>query len=586
MTKINLSKRILLMFLVAWITFISVFGAYQHTTYCAEWVAGAIATVGCAPIMTALLIGGVVIAGGIAAYEIAQTDAEDYRNFYNGIKQGFQEFVSDQEKQIALEQNSSLTDQEAADIGVAVAREKVNGFFNEAIDTTKNTVKNIRYDTMAYWDLYSRIISSVADNGITADSGGIIAPTDRFIPRLINYNSGFEGVTSSPMESIGSNTEAMNGRSYIVKGVVNATNVQNANINNLNKTYLTIPILFAMPYIDRSNTYLWTVVMELMFERNTGNFLGYQKYGNSDNIAGGNYISTLNNYISNSSVNVVLARPDEGQSPMERCQQLCNVIGLAPEVLAIGESSVIPSWERTINSTLNDTHIGKSIQTGRHVLVNDGDWIGSIFQEDSVPVRKSSLTVQDGVVTGELGWDIPLPTTWDDYINGKRKFGDVVDDTGAIGVPDSSLDTPQAGDTTVDYPVDTPVQDTTDYPKDDTDVNDRPQEIPDKPQQDVFDENGGSFYPSAMDLTNIFPFCIPFDVIYLIEKFDASGERAPVITIPIVYPSSIQGVMGSSGYDVVIDFQDYVAVRNVIRVFLLLLFLAGLIKITRDLIRG
>ena len=89
-----------------------------------------------------------------------------------------------------------------------------------------------------------------------------------------------------------------------------------------------------------------------------------------------------------------------------------------------------------------------------------------------------------------------------------------------------------------------------------------------------------------MDLTELFPFCIPFDIIYLVKKFDVSGANAPVITLPLKYPNAIRGAMGSDRYVVTIDLGDYVVVRDVIRIFLLLLFIAGLMKVTRDLIRG
>lgn len=75
---------------------------HYETVKSAEWVAGAVASVGGGPLLTALLVGGVVVAGGIAVYEFMQTDSEDYSSFYNGVKTGFNEFVAEQESRLPL----------------------------------------------------------------------------------------------------------------------------------------------------------------------------------------------------------------------------------------------------------------------------------------------------------------------------------------------------------------------------------------------------------------------------------------------------------------------------------------------------
>ena len=253
-----------------------------------------------------------------------------------------------------------------------------------------------------------------------------------------------------------------------------------------------------------------------------------------------------------------------------------------------GGSYITPSWKRTINTAFNNTNFGKSISKGRRAITSGGDVITGIFQEDSVPVKKTGISVLDGVVSGQLGWDIPSARTWDDVFSGGKPYADVVGQTGAIGVPDDVITGTKSGDRVIEYPDTADVQDTADYPDTGTDnpANDKPQSIPDKPQTDVFESQGGTYYPNTIDLTTLFPFCIPFDIIYLIEKFDNDGDNAPVITIPIMYPNAIQSAMGSDRYEITIDFQDFIVLRNIMRVFILLLFIAGLMKITRDLIRG
>lgn len=558
------------MLLVAWITFVSVFHAYQTTTQCAEWVAGTIATIGASPMLTALLVGGVVVAGGIAVYKLATTDVEDYRNFASGIKQGFTEFVADREKQIALEENSSLSDQEAADIGVANARDTVNTFFNNAITTTKNTVKNITVSAWDYWSLYSKIIGNVADNGLPQISVNLQ-------PNVYNLTN--MQIDVSPKISSIDNIASYDGNMYVQKGEFYFLG---DNISFDVSQYDTSDrINFVYAYINFTDGYISYGLKRVNVVKLTGEVVSVATLNSLAVTTSGN-IDDFNSVISNSSVSFICV--PEGKDGSQNVRSNLTIISLSGSVVDV------KNYENTINKTLNNTKIGDAIQTGRKQLVRDGDWIGSIFKEDAIPVNKTGIISNDGVLTGDIGWQIPYPNVWDDYLGGSISFPDVVGGTGALGVPDVDVQNPSGDDTTVSFPDDIPVQDTADYPKeipDNPSIDDsKPQEIPEKPATDVFENSGGTYYPSSMDLTNIFPFCIPFDIIYLVDKFDVHGENAPVIIIPIMYPSIMADSMGTDRYDVVIDFSDYIVLRNIVRFFLLLGFIIGLLKITRSLIRG
>lgn len=582
----DITKRSLMLFLVAWITFISVFHAYETTTQCAEWVAGTIAAVGGAPMLTALLIGGVVVAGGVAVYKIATTDAEDYRNFASGIKQGFQEFVADREKQIALEQNSSLTDQEASDIGVANARETVNNFFDNAITTTKNTAKNITFNAVKYWNLYSKIIAEVSDVGISDNNGEIGSNTKILTPF---YNTSGIDVQYNVKSNIGSKCSVLNNKYYIQSGTYPV--LENNQLTSSEYTASSSDTMFYIPYLSvclytSSGRVDWTL-----------NVLNVRK--SNLQVVGSNTLYSY--YFENSS-------PEQGISYLSQLMSLCTIpfylwastpngsTSVGPltlfndDAFVVSSSGVeVPDYKRTVSNTLNNTKFGDAIQSGRRQLVNNGDWVGSIFKEDSIPVNKVGLRENEGVMTGDIGWQIPQ--TWDDYFGGGLPFPNVVGDTGTIAVPGREvIPGVMPKDVVIDFPADADVQDSDDYPKEHPDEGEgegeKPQEIPEKPAQDVFETQGGSYYPSAMDLTNIFPFCIPFDLIYLVEKFDIHGENAPVITIPIMYPKVMADANGNDRYDVVIDFSDFLVLRNIVRIFLLLGFIIGLLKMTRELIRG
>ena len=564
-------KRSLVMLLVAYITFMSVFNAYQQTTQAAEWVAGTIAAIGGAPIMTALMVGGVVIAGGVALYELSQTTPEDHREFVSGIKQGFNSFVAEQEKQIILENNQHITENEAADQGVAIAREKVNNFFSNAIETTKNAVSNIALDVQKYWKQYCSSINEVCNYD---ENYGEVPEPSQNVP-IPSYNANEKPDVNTNKTTSGSEIfEIFDGNAYITKAPIWGNQTLEFGYSQ-DRNYFFIP--FA---VLQSNNYLGIYVCQVnthtkeAMSINTTNY--YTTWGNA---------SSLNNcFIPTFSINT-----DNINDLMEDIKaHYAFLLSVWGEIIG---SSVYKTWEREIKNTLENTHIGKAIQTGRKQLVNEGDYVGAIFKNDSVPVQKSGVTVNDGVVTAPLGWSIPSAQTWDDVFSGGKPYADVVGKTGAIAVPDDVIIGTKDQDRVIEYPDTADVQDSADYPQeqdtpDNPTVTEKPQEIPEKPQKEIIDEQGGTFYPSEFDLTQLFPFCIPFDIIYLVDKFDVSGEQAPVITIPILYPTAIQNALGSSSYEVTINFEDFIVVRNIMRAFLLILFIVGLLKITRDLIRG
>ena len=78
-----------------------------------------------------------------------------------------------------------------------------------------------------------------------------------------------------------------------------------------------------------------------------------------------------------------------------------------------------------------------------------------------------------------------------------------------------------------------------------------------------------------------FPFCIPFDLIYLVQALEAESE-IPRFEIPI----NISYEFIEYHETFVVDFYDWITVVNVLRAMLDIWLLAGLIVATRDLMRG
>lgn len=109
---------------------------------------------------------------------------------------------------------------------------------------------------------------------------------------------------------------------------------------------------------------------------------------------------------------------------------------------------------------------------------------------------------------------------------------------------------------------------------------------PDNPQPENPEDE---VKPYTVDLKDVFPFCIPFDLIHLFEVFDAEPE-APVFEIPIELKFD-NPFTGSSIVDyedsIKIDLSDYEQPIKVIRIFEVIFFLIGLMLITRShMIKG
>lgn len=90
------------------------------------------------------------------------------------------------------------------------------------------------------------------------------------------------------------------------------------------------------------------------------------------------------------------------------------------------------------------------------------------------------------------------------------------------------------------------------------------------------DEENGMF---LADLKNVFPFCIPFDLIDCFRLFNAEPET-PRVEVPLHF-----GIVEKE-YTFVIDLKDFDGVAEICRSMFLILYIVGLVMATRPLIRG
>lgn len=150
-----------------------------------------------------------------------------------------------------------------------------------------------------------------------------------------------------------------------------------------------------------------------------------------------------------------------------------------------------------------------------------------------------------------------------------EKLGDLVSVLGglAAGELDGTKALEQAGVRVVDR--------ATDHVVDDSGVTDIP--IADV----VVDTSEFDDY-TLPGLQTLFPFCLPFDMIDFLNVLSASPQ-APHLQVPLKYPTS----SGWNEYVFDIDFSQFDDVAALLRSCECLLFIVGLIMITRDkMIRG
>lgn len=111
-------------------------------------------------------------------------------------------------------------------------------------------------------------------------------------------------------------------------------------------------------------------------------------------------------------------------------------------------------------------------------------------------------------------------------------------------------------------------------------------EVTPKPDDTTTDVNPDDY---KADLRLVFPFCIPFDLVHLIQAFEAEPE-APVFEIPfdleLEDPWTGKKIVNYH-HTFKLDFSDYESVIEIFRIFEVIFFIIGLLLITRQqMIKG
>lgn len=196
----------------------------------------------------------------------------------------------------------------------------------------------------------------------------------------------------------------------------------------------------------------------------------------------------------------------------------------------------------------------------------DFDPLGLIQQKlDEMEKSLSDLNFGSVNDVGELTHDIPLvdPDVWADVADDVITWDDVIDDN-KIVIWDPVTDMPVVGELPDVIDPDKPIE---------------PEPDPDNPSNP--DNPSGGFDKGSLtaDLSKLFPFCIPFDLVRAIKVFNQKPETPHFEWTLEIAPLDYS-------YTFVIDLKDFNSVAVICRSMFLLLFIVGLIMSTRALIRG
>lgn len=103
-------------------------------------------------------------------------------------------------------------------------------------------------------------------------------------------------------------------------------------------------------------------------------------------------------------------------------------------------------------------------------------------------------------------------------------------------------------------------------------IPDQP-ELPDKPDITQEELEEGLGLATSVDLKEVFPFCIPFDLLAILAVFRVTNREAPIISF--TFPD---------GNQIVLDFSIFDGVAGLMRTLELIAFVIGLAIVTRRLI--
>ena len=253
------------------------------------------------------------------------------------------------------------------------------------------------------------------------------------------------------------------------------------------------------------------------------------------------------------------------------------------------DSIFSPRWpavwvERAYNGSI-------SVNSSIVYVYSDGVDTG-LVKSDTFPLGRSNDNI-----SATFGYSLAIPAPdlaypSDDYLVKMPDIPSVDSATGEVTYPDSIPYTKDAvaapypiGDDGVkvpDIPFDIPVDQTSGKPMDDTGTD---TDTPSKPGEgtDTDKPSDSVNWPSAGDISlpkliiSKFPFCIPFDVARLIGLLEAD-PKTPIFHVPLKVGTILNE-------EIVLDLSQWDNALRIIRWGELIVFVAGLVLVTRNYIK-
>lgn len=509
---------------------------------------------------TALNAGGGVRGGGVSMSAFEHSSREDLHELQVQVMLAYTAFCIWKEKGKLELDHPDWSEEEVSQQAEVNGRLASDRFQNSAINVT-DTTKNLTIKDFGYWKEFCNTFNSIAKNGLGIGSSGIVKG------KVIS-NSG--NIILNNNETTGENTFLYNDKYYVQKSNYRWWNGSSWEIKeyqplNIPTDRVRIPYIAFKLYNNNTVDYL---KLFIDVNRLTGEII---TRGSFDTLQGVSGVSSIGleqviiNMVSRSGSVFPIIIDDTISSDGDYIESIAN--NYSENLSVENSNSNVQEYEQDIKNALDFTEAGKAIREG----AKDGQ--EEIIKSGAIPVKRSSVRTGEETATGEVGWDVPNTRTLEGAIAVPGTQDDVVEGMGIITVPEDVV-TPKDDDTVAEWAKDEPIS-----------IPDTKDEPISKPIDDVISDQYGDYYPTQISLGDFFPFCIPFDIYYCVQKFNVGQGEAPIIHIPIVYPRALQGALGES-YDVIIDFNNYIALRNIIRAFILIFFLIGLMQVTRNLIRG
>lgn len=557
-------KRIFLIFISVCIFGITIYSDYQ-TVKAVDIPTAFWGTLEAArAFWTALNAGGGVRGGGVSTATFEHSSREDMHELQVQVMLAYTAFCIWKEKTSLKLAHPDWSEDEIDQQAEVNGRLASDRFQNSAINVT-DTTKDLTIKDYGYWKEFCNRMNSIAINGIGVNED-IGFNTKVNVP-IYNYGSPFE--VDNHLSNIFGYTVHFQDHNYVYKGnfvrVSRTSNglsytVEEIDVSSTDSSRVIIP--FIEVTYDNYNRRIIYRLRKAHFNILTGKYISYSDNGyvmiNGLDIAS----DLLNLFIEHCNFPLLLCQNTNVSDAFNDTVNY-NIDKLAVDI-SVSSNEL---YEEQLNDALNNTEAGKAIKEG----AKDGQ--EEIIKEGYVPVKRSTVRSGEETATGEVGWDVPDARTLEGSIAVPDTQDDVVEGMGVISVPEDVV-RPKDDDTVAEWAKDEPIS-----------IPDTKDEPISKPIDDVISDQYGDYYPTQISLGDFFPFCIPFDIYYCVQKFNVGQGEAPIIHIPIVYPRALQGALGES-YDVIIDFNNYIALRNIIRAFILIFFLIGLMQVTRNLIRG